>query len=240
MKFHFPRFLQAGEEGMVVEFGEGIDPEINLLVLGLDRKLTQQPIEGINETIPTFRSLFISFDPLKISFPELKERIEGILRFLETPNSSQGTLFSIPVVYGGDYGPDLQVVARLKGLSEEEVVHFHTSREYRVFMIGFTPGFPYLGVLPEEIAVPRLETPRLKVPKGSVGIAELQTGIYPLQSPGGWRIIGQTPIELFRPGEESPFLLSPGDRVRFFPISPSEFKELQEKAPERKKWESPF
>lgn len=240
MKFNFPRFLQAGEEGMVVEFGEGIDPEINLLVLELDRKLSQEPIEGVKETIPTFRSLFISFDPLKISFPELKKRIEGTLQFLEIPNLSEGRLFSIPVVYGGEYGPDLKVVASLKGLSEEEVMELHTSRDYRVFMIGFTPGFPYLGILPEEIAAPRLETPRLKVPKGSVGIAELQTGIYPLQSPGGWRIIGQTPIELFRPEEESPFLLSPGDRVRFFPISPSEFKELQGKTPDKKKWESPF
>lgn len=231
MKFQFPRFLQAGEEGMVVEFGDEIDPEINLLVIRLEKELSQEKIEGIEETLPTYRSLFLSFDPLKISFQELKRRLEGIIQFLETQNPVEGKLFRIPVVYGGEYGPDLKGVADWKGLSEEEVIEYHTSREYRVFMIGFTPGFPYLGVLPKEIAVPRLETPRLKVPKGSVGIAELQTGIYPLPSPGGWRIIGRTPLELFRPEMDPSFLLSPGDRVRFFSISPSEFKEFLREHP---------
>jgi KipI family sensor histidine kinase inhibitor len=211
---------------MVVEFGEEIDPRTNLLVLELEKKIRGERLPGIEETVPTYRSLFISFDPQKFSHHQLKEKLQGMISTLEIENCKEGRLVQIPVVYGGEFGPDLQGVAEMKGLAQEEVIRLHTSREFRVFMIGFTPGFPYLGVLPPEIAVPRLETPRLKVPKGSVGIAELQTGIYPLESPGGWRIIGRTPLQLFNPETNPPFLLSPGDRVRFFPISPKEYQEL--------------
>jgi inhibitor of KinA len=139
-----------------------------------------------------------------------------------------GRKVRVPVVYGGEYGPDLNHVARFHKLTEEQVVRLHSESEYRVYMIGFVAGFPYLGAVPDEIATPRLETPRLKVPAGSVGIAEKQTGIYPCEAPGGWQIIGRTPLELFDSLRQPPALVEPGDIVKFGPISEEEFKTIRE------------
>lgn len=226
MNLEYPRYLKAGEDGLVVEFGDSIDPEINFWVLKLEEILEESQILGIEELIPTYRSLFVSYNPLILSFWELQEKIKELIPFLQGGRVRAHKLVRIPVAYGGEYGPDLEDVAKMHGLTEKEVIDIHTGKEYLVYMLGFTPGFPYMGVVPAEIATPRLENPRVKVSRGSVGIAESQTGIYPLESPGGWRIIGRTPIEIFNPIRKPPFLLSPGDRVRFFAISLDQFEEF--------------
>ncbi|MCX7786626.1 MAG: 5-oxoprolinase subunit PxpB [Spirochaetes bacterium] len=196
-------------------------------------------LQGIRELVPTYRSLAVYFDPLVVTRTLLEERIAAFVQEMESPEPSevlaedrklgqQGKTVVVPVCYGGEYGPDLEFVARHTGLSEAEVVRIHTSRTYRVYMLGFLPGFPYLGGMDERIATPRLETPRTRIPAGSVGIAGSQTGFYPLESPGGWRIIGRTPIKAFDPFSDTPFLLSPGDFVQFTYIPEGEYRKLSE------------
>ncbi|MGQ9641984.1 MAG: 5-oxoprolinase subunit PxpB [Candidatus Bathycorpusculaceae bacterium] len=214
------RYLPFGDSALVVEFGDTMSLEINRRVLALDKAITGANVEGVEETVPTYRSLLIRYNPLKISYEKLVFRIKDIektLKDLDVKDVGKGIV--VPVVYGGKYGPDLDYVAKYHGLTKEQVIRIHASRKYRVYMLGFVAGFPYLGEVADEIATPRLETPRLKVPAGSVGIAEKQTGIYPCEAPGGWRIIGRTPLKLFNPLKEPPTLLKPGDIVKFKPIS---------------------
>ncbi|RPI28700.1 MAG: 5-oxoprolinase subunit PxpB [Acidobacteria bacterium] len=220
-----PRYLIAGDRALVVEFGDQIDPATNARVRRLDQLLESHPIEGVLETVPTFRSLLVVYDPLFIRFDDLVLKLEELESEPAEPRDPKQTVI-IPTVYGGDFGPDIHFVARHNQISVDEVIRLHTSREYLVYMIGFTPGFPYLGGLPRTIAAPRLQTPRTKVPAGSVGIAGEQTGIYPTESPGGWQLIGRTPLKLFDPNKKNPVLLVPGDRVRFEPIDERKFMEL--------------
>jgi len=201
---------------------------------------------GVRELVPTYRSLAVYFDPLEVKRQDLEKQITRLLQEIEVPEHvgeleaeagsqveqtfpRQGKTVIIPVCYGGEYGPDLTFVAQHTGLPEEEVVRIHTSRTYRVYMLGFLPGFPYLGGMDERIATPRLETPRTRIPAGSVGIAGCQTGFYPMESPGGWRIIGRTPIKAFDPFSDTPFLLSPGDFVQFKSIGETEYQKLEER-----------
>lgn len=220
-----PRFLVSGEKALIVEFGSRVDPGINARVLNLHRRLGLEPIPGIVETIPTFRSLLVSYDPLLIRFDDLINRIQAVETSSVAPEPPQRAVV-VPTVYGGDFGPDIGFVARHNGISVEEVIGLHVSGDYRVYMIGFTPGFPYLGGLPQAIATPRLPAPRTLVPAGSVGIAGEQTGVYPVESPGGWQLIGRTPLKLYDPARENPVLLEPGDSVRFRRIDEAEFHEL--------------
>jgi len=175
--------------------------------------------------VPAYSSLAVIYDPTLIDFGGVKRAVEGVEASAE---SFEGELVEIPVVYGGEYGPDLEFVAKHSGLSVDEVIEIHSKPVYRVYFLGFLPGFAYLGGMDERIAAPRLERPRLKVPSGSVGIAGKQTGIYPIESPGGWRLIGRTPLRLFNPEKEPPTLLQPGDRVKFVPVDEYEFRELYE------------
>jgi KipI family sensor histidine kinase inhibitor len=222
------RYLPFGDSALVVEFGDTISLKINNKVIALDKAIAEVKIEGIEETVPTYCSLLIRYNPLKISYEKLVFRIKDIENTLKNLYMKEaGKEIIIPVVYGGKYGPDLEYVAKCHGLTKEQVIQIHTSRKYRVYMLGFVAGFPYLGEVADEIATPRLENPRLKVPAGSVGIAEKQTGIYPCEAPGGWRIIGRTPLKLFNPQKEPPTLLKPGDIVKFKPISEEEFKILE-------------
>jgi inhibitor of KinA len=185
--------------------------------------------------IPAYSSLTIYYDVECFfcaqgegdAFERVKGYLEAELQQLAPPTFSNDRLIQIPVCYGGDYGPDLQTIAAVKGLPVEEIIHIHTASIYRVYMIGFLPGFPYMGKIDERIAVPRLENPRVKVACGSVGIAGFQTGIYPLESPGGWQLIGRTPIALFNKHNHHPVLLVPGDQVQFYPISHHEFERYQ-------------
>jgi KipI family sensor histidine kinase inhibitor len=223
-----PRYLPFGDSALLVEFGDGISLKSNSMVLALNEAILKADIVGVEELVPTYRSLLVRYDPLKTSYEQLAFGIKDIEGTLDKVIAEmEGKKVTIPVAYGGEYGPDLSYVAECHGLSEEHVVKLHSEREYRVYMIGFIAGFPYLGEVPDEIATSRLETPRLKVPAGSVGIAENQTGIYPCEAPGGWRIIGRTPIKLFNSLQQPPALLKSGDKVKFKPISKREFEQTE-------------
>jgi inhibitor of KinA len=219
------RMLDAGEQGLVIEFGDAIDPAVNGRVHRLARSLAARGPEGVIETVPTYRSLLVLFDPLLLSRERLVSLVGGLLAAPpagEEPGTG-GTTVELPVLYGGESGPDLDFVARYNGLSAGEVVAIHSAPAYLVHMLGFTPGFPYLGGMSPRLSTPRLPSPRGKVPSGSVGIAGEQTGIYPQETPGGWRLIGRTPLRLFDLDAERPFLLAPGDAVRFRPVDEEEY-----------------
>lgn len=218
-----PRFLPAGDAALVVEFGNEIDEEINRRVRSLAYALEEKGAPGLAEVVPTYRSLLIHYDPLRLSCGELIDLVRSVLeKSQEYPLPDPRTV-EIPTLYGGEFGPDLPFVAEHNGLSVEEVIRIHSSTTYLVYMLGFSPGYTYLGGLPEEIATPRLATPRTLVPAGSVALAGRQTGVYPIATPGGWRLIGRTPLALFDPERDPPALLRAGDRVRFVPISEEEY-----------------
>ncbi len=218
-------FLDAGEQGLVVEFGTSIDPGINHRVHRAGARIIAARIPGIIEIVPTYRSVLVYFDPLTIGRRQLGERIRTLIGDggAEEAAAKTGRVIEIPVGYGGELGPDLDFVARHAGLAPDEVIAIHTSVPYLVYMIGFTPGFPYLGGMSERIATPRLEKPRTAIPAGSVGIAGGQTGIYPVASPGGWRIIGRTPVKLFDPAAADPFLFAAGDHLQFKAVTAEEY-----------------
>ena len=226
------RILSAGEQGLVIEFGDKVDPAVNRKVHDLSKLLQQQQNLGIREVVPTYRSLLVYFDPLVVSRRELTDQITKFLAAGGADGSAntETRLVTIPVCYGGEYGPDLAFVAQHNGLSEAEVIQIHTSTPYLVYMLGFTPGFPYLGGMSDKIATPRLKQPRTAIPAGSVGIAGNQTGFYPVQSPGGWQLIGQTPVKGFDPRLEQPFLLCAGDYVQFQAITATEYDAIAAQA----------
>lgn len=228
MSYQRPRFLAGGDKAFFIEFGNAITPELNRRVRHLLLSIQNADIPGLIEAVPTYRSLLIYYDPLATSFAELKDRLETLEQSTEDSEFPEATVTEIPTVYGNEYGPDLEYVAKHNGLSAEEVVGIHTGNVYLIYMLGFIPGFAYLGGLPSSIAAPRLSTPRSRVPAGSVGIAGSQTGIYPAVSPGGWQIIGRTPLELFHPHREPPALLRTGNQVVFVRITPEEFTRIKE------------
>jgi KipI family sensor histidine kinase inhibitor len=211
-----------GDRSVLVELGDSIAPEVNRRVQRLMLKVEQADLPGIRELAPGYRSLLVVFDPLAIFPRELMNRLATIAGQDDDSGLPPAKRISVPVFYGGEHGPDLQWVAGHLGISTDDVIRLHTQTIYRVYMIGFTPGYPYMGELPEALAVPRRSTPRTRVPKGSVGIAQRQTGIYPVESPGGWQIIGWTPVELFDPARRRPVLLEMGDRVKFEAVRPAE------------------
>jgi KipI family sensor histidine kinase inhibitor len=226
--FDKPRLRPSGDLAVLVEYGEGIDPAVNEKVRAAATLLKRNLPEGVLDVIPAYRSLSLRYDPLLTSPERLSlalEELEGHLREVEIPPPR---IVEIPVCYGGGHGPDLDFVAAHGGLTPEDVVAIHSGTDYPIYMIGFTPGFCYLGGLDARIATPRRETPRTLLPGGSVGIAETQTGIYPVDSPGGWQIIGRTPRRLFAPERENPFLYEAGDRIRFFPIPEAEYDRIHQ------------
>ncbi len=221
------RCLDGGESCLVVELGDVIELALNRQVRALGLALEQARMKGVLEAVPTHRSLAIYYDPLTIDRDALKTQILLLYGSLVDQGDQTPRVVEIPTVYGGEYGPDLEFVARHSGLSRDEVVRLHSEPLYHVYLLGFIAGFPYLGDLAERLAVPRLSTPRLKVKAGSVGIGGRQTGIYPIESPGGWRIIGRTPLRLFDPSSEAPTAILPGDKVRFVRIEPHEYERGQ-------------
>ncbi len=223
------RFLVVGEQGMAVELGDAIDEEVTARVHRLAAAVRRTLAREVLEVVPTYRSLFVAFDPLRVPRERLARRIGALLERMPARAAvlPPGRTVRIPVCYGGEHGPDLEFVARHAGLAPPEVVDLHASTDYRVYMLGFTPGFPYLGGMSPRIATPRLEQPRTRIPGGSVAIGGEQTGIYPVDSPGGWRLIGRTPLRLFDPSLPEPFLVAAGDRVRFDPIAPDAFRDLE-------------
>ncbi len=221
-----PRIVQLSEFALTVEFGDTIDVRTNERVLALTAAVEQAAIPGFLEVVPTYRSATIYFDPLRTDTVAIVERVRALMTNATTAPARTCTTHTIPVWYGSAAGPDLLDVARQAGLTPAEAGTLHASVTYRVYMLGFSPGFPYLGTVPERLAAPRLPTPRKQVAAGSVGIAGTQTGIYPQASPGGWRIIGRTPVLLFSLTRPKPFLLAPGDQVQFVPIDEEEFRLL--------------
>jgi KipI family sensor histidine kinase inhibitor len=218
-----------GDRALVVILGQGIDPGVNDKVHKLASMLRSRRLPGVHDLVPAYATVTVHYDPAAWSggkgppYEALSREILRIWKSAGAAPSPQPRLVEIPVCYGGSFGPDLAEVAALCALSEEEVIARHTAATYRVYMIGFSPGFAYLGGLDATIAAPRRATPRTLVPAGSVGIAGMQTGIYPLASPGGWQIIGRTPERLFLPTQEPPCLLAPGDRLRFVSIADGTF-----------------
>jgi inhibitor of KinA len=221
-----PDLLPMGDSALMVRWGGAITSEVHQRVTALARHLEAHSLSGITEAVPGYVTLTVFYDPLRLSYQEVHRYLEERLFAEGDTPQEPSRLIEIPVLYGGEDGPDLSAVAEHNGLSEEEVVRIHAGTEYRVFFIGFAPGFPYLGGMSPRIAVSRRANPRLSVPAGSVGIAGEQTGIYPLETPGGWQVIGRTPLALFRSDLDPPSLLRAGDRVRFRPISPDEVAEV--------------
>jgi len=217
--------VPAGDAALVVEFEERIDSAISARGAALAEAIVAQGLAGIRDVVPTYRSVTVYFDPLQTDQQKLTETLHRLAAAAEARELPRRPTISIPVCYGGDYGPDLAAVAAFARVSEADVIDIHAAATYRVMMLGFTPGFAYMGPVDARIAAPRLETPRRRVPRGSVGIAKEQTGIYPSETPGGWQLIGRTPLRTFDLSRADPFLLHSGDEVRFVPIARKEFDE---------------
>jgi len=219
------RILAQGEGGIVVELGDAIDDAVNARVHALAAAVRARLGGDGLEVVPSYRSLLILHDPVRTPRAGLVRRVRALAAGLgKTPVNGPRRVVRLPVCYGGPHGPDLDEVAALTGRSAEAVVALHAAPIYRVHLLGFTPGFPYLGGLDAALAVPRLEVPRSRIPAGSVAIGGGQTGVYPIESPGGWRLVGRTPLRLFDPLRPHPFLLAAGDGLRFVPIPPEAFE----------------
>lgn len=232
--------LPFSETAVLVEFGKGIHPETYRKVRALAQYLERHPFPGMREYISAYSSVTVLYDPVRVKQEQERIRddepvyqfvasmLQEMIDHLDCSTRKQVRTVQIPVCYGGEFGPDLEYVANSHQLLPEEVIEIHSTGKYLVYMIGFAPGFPFLGGLDERIATPRRSSPRLKIPVGSVGIAGMQTGVYPLETPGGWQLIGRTPLALFRPAENPPSFLRAGDIIRFSPISPAEYTAYKE------------
>jgi KipI family sensor histidine kinase inhibitor len=218
------KIIPSGDSGIIVRFGNAITEEINKRVHDLQSILEALQTKGIHEMIPAYTDLLILYNPLENSFASMSESIRKAIDSPSESKKQNQRLIKIPTCYEGEYGADLKEVAKKTGLSTDEVIKIHSSTNYLVYMLGFTPGFSYLGGMDERIACPRKKIPRKDIPAGSVGIADKQTGIYPIESPGGWQLIGRTPLNLFDPDREEVFLCNAGDKLRFVPISIQEFE----------------
>ena len=224
---------QISETSALVEFGNEINPDTNKKIRILCDYLESNPFCGLVEYIPYFTSISVIYDPIKINsispFEKVKEILESILCKLDFSAEYEENIVEIPVCYGNEYGPDIEYVAEVNNMSVSDVIDIHSKGKYLVYMIGFAPGFPYLGGMSEKIAAPRRDTPRTAVPEGSVGIAGMQTGVYPLETPGGWQLIGRTPLKLFDAESKDKTLLKCGDIIKFYPISCDEYLKIKEK-----------
>jgi len=224
-----PRIKPVGDRALLVTLGSGIDPAINAAVHRLAAQIDADPPIGVVTAVPAYCSLLVHYEPAAADVAMIERSITALILKSELPSAqppAEGRLVEIPVCYGGRFGPDIEVVASTNRLSVDAVVALHTSVDYRIYMIGFTPGFPYLGGLPAQLETPRLDTPRQRIPAGTVGIAGRQTGVYPIESPGGWQLIGRTPLQLFDPDKADPVPYRAGDRIRFTAVTEAEFHRL--------------
>ncbi|MCV4231798.1 5-oxoprolinase subunit PxpB [Virgibacillus sp. LDC1] len=230
-------FFPLGDSAVLIQFEDIVSEKVHRLVTAMARRLEKNPFQGWIECIPSYTSLAVYYDYDKIGKPDGFDTVFAYVcsmldeRMEEEAGEKDITKYEvvdIPVCYGGDYGPDLDEVAQKNRLSPMDVIRIHSGQDYLIYAIGFAPGFPYVGGIPEQIATPRKQTPRLLIPAGSVGIAGTQTGIYPIETPGGWQIIGRTPLALFRPESEPPTLLKSGQYIRFRPIQAEEYEQIRE------------
>ncbi len=222
----YPRFLPQGDAALVVEFGDAIDRAVSERVYDLADAVSAAAIPGVSEVVPSFRSLLVFYDPLILDFAQAAVKVRALIGEGAGRHRKIRRLH-IPACYDEDLGPDLAEAAKLAGLSREAAIRLHASVDYHVYMLGFLPGFAYMGDVPEPLRLPRIQTPRVRVPARSLGLAFGQTGIYPLESPGGWRLIGVVPVELCDMAKSPPTLLAPGDLVRFHPIDRRTFDMLR-------------
>lgn len=222
------KIVAAGDSSLLIEFGNEINEEINRKITTIVQLMRDQQIEGVVDVIPAFCSLLINYDPRIVSFEKLERRMQGLVKMDLKGGFGRKRIFEIPVCYGGEYGPDMGTIAAHAGLTEKEVIEIHSSRDYLIYMLGFLPGFCYLGGLDERIHTPRLANPRVKIRAGSVGIGGSQTGIYPLDSPGGWQLMGMTPVKTYDPSRENPILLEAGDYIRFVPVDEAEYTRIKD------------
>lgn len=232
-----PRLFPLGDQAVVVEFGHTINETTHTSVCSFAAYLETYSLNGLIEYVPAFTTVTIYYDPWLLSDESKKDAYEEVCRLIHQvypviipPLKHTARIVEIPVCYGGEYGPDLSLVANHTGLTQEEVVNIHVSNDYLVYMIGFAPGFPYLGGMNPRIAAPRKAIPRTTIPAGAVGIAGRQTGIYPINTPGGWQLIGRTPLLLFDPSRQHPSLLKAGDMVRFIPITEEKYLQARKEA----------
>jgi len=213
---HFkPRIVALGDSSILIQLGEEIDLAINQRVHALAGLIEASAVKGVIETVPAYATLLVHYDPLVLSFTQIKNILREKMTQIQENESRKPRLVEVPVRYGGELGSDLASVASHLGFRVEDVIRIHSAKIYTVYMMGFTPGYPYMGKLDDVLIMPRLETPRTRVPAGTVAIAGSQTGIYSIESPGGWNLIGWTPLKLFDPNSDSPFLFAPGDEVKF-------------------------
>ncbi|WP_139796188.1 5-oxoprolinase subunit PxpB [Sporomusa malonica] len=216
-----------GETAIMVEFGKGIHPELHRKVKALNDYLDQYPFAGMVEYVAAFASVTVFYDPIKLTCEAAASLLQEIVNTLEQQEEVKPRIVEIPVCYGGEFGPDLEFVAQHNGRTVNEVIEIHAGGQYLVYMLGFAPGFPYLGGMSERIAAPRRTSPRPAIPAGTVGIAGMQTGVYPITTPGGWQLIGRTPLDLFCPNDNPPTLLQSGDMIKFRPILLEEYWKLK-------------
>ena len=221
-----PRILAAGDQAVLIEFGEEIKPAISRRIQAFTQRASQHRIPGIGELVPSYCTVLIYYDPSDLSFSQAASWAGEFLSSGSVEVESTPKIKEVPVLYGGSSGPDINFVAEHNGISVEEVIRFHTGQTYLVYVVGFSPGFTAMGTVPEKIQAPRLPTPRTRVPAGSVGIGGVQTGIYPIESPGGWRLIGRTPLRLFDLNWTPPSRFQAGDYARFYSIGEEEFREI--------------
>jgi inhibitor of KinA len=215
--------VAAGDAAVIVEFEERINAGINARAIAVADAVQAANLAGVRDVVPTYRSVAVYFDPLRTDYAALMTRLEAAATHPPDERAAAHVPVRIPVCYGGEFGPDLGAVAAYAGCSEPDVIALHTSATYRVFMLGFVPGFAYMGTVDPRIAMPRHSTPRVRVPVGTVGIAGVQTGIYPAETPGGWQLIGRTPVKPFDAARPQPFLFKAGDTVQFYSIERTDF-----------------
>src|SRR5215470_1980695 len=220
------RFVPASDQSLLIYFGEKITIHAHEQIRRMLHLLEAERVEGVRNLHPAYCSLLVKFDAVKWRHEKLEKELRKYLSRLDEVKLPEPPQVEIPICYGGEFGPDLEEVAALHKITPEQVIKLHASATYLVYFLGFTPGFAYLGELPQELVTPRLPSPRKRVPAGSVGIAGNQTGVYAFETPGGWRLLGRTPLAMFRTDREGLSLLSIGDRVRFAPISRERFAEL--------------
>lgn len=220
-------FLPCGDSALTVCFSTEISEEANSHVTALSKVLESGKISAVKDIIPAFSSLTVIYDPCEISYSKLTRKLKGITKRMSASSGASSLLYKIPVCYDGEFAPDMENIMRHTGLDREEIIKIHTGTDYLIYMLGFLPGFAYLGGLDKRIETPRLESPRVEIPSGSVGIGGAQTGIYPVASPGGWQLIGKTPVKVYDAKREKPILYNAGDYIRFVRISPEKFAEIE-------------